>query len=125
MAGSAIGGYEFTGSSFSATGLFGFGFQESYTTAGSLVYPVYDFTLVEAETESYIIPGILTFHDGGLSTVPGSEPTDIACSLGTNGKAGCSGLAGLVTGAILGQPFTAIGGEFTHAQCNVLRNLLC
>ncbi|TKA32454.1 hypothetical protein B0A50_01562 [Salinomyces thailandicus] len=112
VAGNLTGGYQFTGTSFSATGLFGIGFKESYTTAGSLVYPVFDFTLVEADTESVIIPGLLTLRDGGLSTVPGSQPTDVMCSLDTNGKAGCDGLAGLVTGAILGQPFTMVGGDF-------------
>lgn len=57
------GGYHFTGQSYSLTGLLGVGMVESYTTAGSLVYPVYDFTLAEADSELFTIPGFLVHTD--------------------------------------------------------------
>lgn len=104
--GGGQGGYNFVNPNQSATGLLGINAGNNYTTIGSQVFPILDLTVAEADTESVIIPGLLTFHDGGLQS---TQKTDVLCTVNGNG-AGCSGLVGIVTGAVLGQPFTNLGG---------------
>lgn len=107
------GGYQLTATSFSASGLLGITLANVYSTLpDGQVYPAFEVYVNEADSELFTIPGVLTFRDGGVST-DGPQPTDVKCSLGLSGG-GCSDLAGLVTGTVFGEPFTAVGGSVFH-----------
>lgn len=103
------GGYNTSGDMYSFSGLLGITLASNYSTLpGGQVFPVVQLVVAEADTENFTIPGVLTFFDGGVKT-SGKETTDILCTLDLGGEA-CSGVEGRVTGALLGVPFTNLGG---------------
>ena len=60
LAGDIGAGYRYTADNISVTSLLGLGGRNSYTTINGQVFPVFDYTFAEADTEHITLPNLVT-----------------------------------------------------------------